>query len=220
MSKKIMNLRKSEIIITLLIIVSFATGASIYPVLPNQVASHWNMQGEVDGYMSRFWGAFFMPILSLAMGILFYAVPRIDPKRKNIEKFRVYFDGFIIIMFLFLLYLYLLTIVWNLGYQFELIIALSPAFAVLYYYVGILMSYARPNWSIGIRTPWTLSSALVWDKTHDLSAKLFRLAGLFALVGIILPSYAFLFIVIPALIISVTAMLYSYLEYRKIHGKS
>ena len=58
-------MKKSEIIILVIIILSFAVGIYLYPQMPERMASHWNAQDQVDGYMSRFWGLFLMPIMSV-----------------------------------------------------------------------------------------------------------------------------------------------------------
>ncbi len=182
-----MKISKYEIAIILIIVVSFAVGAYFYPQMPERIASHWNEQGQVDGYMSKFWGLFLMPFISIGMALLLVFIPRIDPLKANIEKFRKYFDGFIVLIVLFLFYLYLLTIFWNLGARFDMGQVLAPALGVLFYYCGVLVGKTKRNWFVGIRTPWTLSSDTVWDKTHKLGAKLFKVAGIIALCGVIIP---------------------------------
>lgn len=204
-------------IITILFIIASAFSLSIYfsPQMPELMASHWNAAGEVDGYMPKNWGLFFMPILSLILLALLLIVPRLDPLKKNIETFNKYFYGFLIAIFIFLFYLHVLTLIWNLGYRFELIRYLAPAFAMLFYYCGILIEHAKKNWSIGIRNPWTLSSELVWEKTHKLGGRLFKICGLLSLLGIILPQLAIWFILIPILSVTIYTTFYSYIEYRR-----
>jgi len=206
-------------IIAILIIIALSFSLSIYfsPQMPELMASHWNAAGEVDGYMPKNWGLLFMPILSLFLLALLLIVPRLDPLKKNIETFNKYFYGFLIAIFFFLFYLHVLTLIWNLGYRFELIRYLTPAFAMLFYYCGILIEHAKKNWSIGIRTPWTLSSDKVWDKTHKIGAKLFKISGLLSLLGLILPQYAILFIIVPILLFTLYLYIYSYLEHRKLN---
>ncbi len=208
-------MRKSEIITFGIIILSFAIGIYFYPQMPEKMASHWNAQGQVDGYTSRFWGLFLMPIISVGMLLLFILIPRIDPLKSNIQQFRKYYDGFVVLIIVFLFYLYLLTIFWNTGYTFNIIIFLSPAFAILFYYAGILIENAKRNWFIGIRTPWTLSSDKVWDKTHKIGGKLFKIAGIVALLAIFFQSYAIFIIVVPVIIVSIYTVVYSYFEYQK-----
>ena len=208
-------MRKTEIIIFGIIILSFAIGIYYYPQMPEKLASHWNAQGQVNGYMSKFWGLFLMPIISLGMLLLFILIPRIDPLKSNISQFRKHYDGFVVLITVFLFYLYLLTIFWNSGFRFNLITFLSPAFAILSYYLGILTENAKRNWFIGIRTPWTLSSNKVWEKTHKIGGKLFKIAGILDLGAIFFETAAIFFIIVPAIIISIYTVLYSYLEYQK-----
>jgi uncharacterized membrane protein len=208
-------MRKSEIIISGIIIISFTIGIYYYPQMPEKLASHWNAQGQVDGYMSKFWGLFLMPIISVGLLLLFILIPRIDPLKSNIQQFREYYDGFVVLIMVFLFYLYLLTIFWNSGYTFNMITFLSPAFAILFYYSGILIENARRNWFIGIRTPWTLSSDKVWDKTHKIGGRLFKIAGILSLLAIFFESYAIYIIIVPVIIVTIYTVLYSYFEYQK-----
>lgn len=183
--------------------------------MPAKMASHWNIRGEVDGYMSKFWGLFLMPLISVGMFLLFVLIPKIDPLKANIEKFRKYFDGFIVLVMIFLFYIYLLTIFWNIGLRFNMGQLMIPAMAILFYYCGILIENAKRNWSIGIRTPWTLSNEKVWDKTHQLGGKLFKIVGIVAFLGIIFPNYAFFLILFPVIAVSIYTVIYSYFKYRK-----
>ena len=142
-------------------------------------------------------------------------IPRIDPYKSNIEKFRKYYDNFVLLIIVFLFYIYLLTIFWNMSYRFNVITLLSPAFAILLYYSGVLIENAKMNYFIGIRTPWTLSSEKVWDKTHKIGGKLFKIAGIIAIAGILFQSYAIFFILVPVLLAAIYSVVFSYIEYQK-----
>jgi len=208
-------MKKANVIILIVILASFIIGAYFYPKFPDRVASHWNVNGEVNGYMSKFWGLFLMPIISLVMWLLFLLIPKIDPMKHNIEKFRKYFDAFIVLIMLFLFYIYLLTIFWNLGKRFDMGRMIVPAIGILFYFAGILINHAKRNWFIGIRTPWTLSSDNVWDKTHKLGAKLFKIAGIIALLGIFFQGAALWLVLIPAMFFAFFTFFYSYFVYKK-----
>ena len=207
-------MRKREMFAVAVILLSFIVGAYFYSSMPDLMASHWNERGEVNGYMPKFWGLFLMPILSAGMLLLFVAIPRIDPMKENIAQFRKYFDGFIALMILFLFYIYLLSLYWNLGGRFNFIVAIVPAFAALFYYMGILIEHAKRNWFIGIRTPWTLSSEKVWDATHKRGGKLFKIAAIIALLGIFFESYAIWFVIAPVLLVAVYTFVYSYVLWK------
>ncbi|MFH1161828.1 MAG: SdpI family protein [Candidatus Jorgensenbacteria bacterium] len=209
-----MKLHRSEIVAFVMILLSFVVGWYFYPMLPERVASHWNAQGDVNGTMPRFWGAFLMPLIVLIILAIFMVVPRIDPKRENIEKFRKYLDAFIIVISLFFIYVYGLTLALNLGYHFSLIPHLLPALAVLLYSAGLLISKSEQNWTIGIRTPWALSSETVWRKTHKLGGMLFKIAAVVVLVGTAFPGAELWFILFPILMAALVPTVYSYFWYR------
>ena len=167
-------MKKSRIAVIIIIILSFLVAVSFYPKAPDKIASHWNAQGEADSYMSKFWGLFFMPFVILGLFLLFIAIPKIDPLRANYEKFRKYYDGLVLTVILFMFYIYMLSVVWNTGRQFNMTLCMVPAIGLLFYYLGIIVENAKRNWFVGIRTPWTLSSDIVWEKTHKIGGKLFK----------------------------------------------
>jgi uncharacterized membrane protein len=212
-------MRKSEIVALGIIVLSFALAIYFYPQMPEKVASHWNAQGQVDDYMSRFWGLFLMPMISAILLLFFILIPKIDPLKENIEKFRRYYDGFVVLMLAFLFYIFLLALLWNIGWRFNMTQAIAPSFGVLFYYLGVLLENARRNWFIGIRTPWTLSSEVVWDRTHRVGGRLFKAAGVIALLGFLLPGFAIYLVVVPVVLAAFYAIVYSYFEYQ-FHEKS
>jgi uncharacterized membrane protein len=183
--------------------------------MPEQMATHWNSQGDVNGYMSRFWGLFFMPLLIACIAVLLLVIPRIDPMKENIEKFRNYYDGFIILLILFMIAVHLYTLLWNIGIRTGSNIVLSAGIGLLFYGTGVLTENAERNWFIGIRTPWTLSSDRVWRKTNRLGGKLFKIAGIIAILGVLFPRFTIFFIMAPVLFIVVFSFVYSYVEYQK-----
>jgi uncharacterized membrane protein len=205
----------TKIIALAIIVASFALGIYFYPQLPETVASHWDSAGQVNGYLNRFWGAFLMPIIILAMFLLFLIIPKIDPLSENIKKFRRYFDWLIVLIMVFMVYVYLLSVLWNLGKEFNLSQFLIPAFGLLFFYMGVLVENAQRNWSIGIRTPWTLSSDEIWNKTHQIGGKLFKISGIITLLGIVFPLWAMWLVLAPIIASSVFLFVYSYLQYKK-----
>lgn len=204
-----------NVLIYFLVGLSFLLGIYFYPIFPQKVASHWNAFGQVDGYMPKFWGLFLMPFISLIMAILFNYLPKIDPHKNNISKFKKYYHSFILLIVGFLFYIYLLTLAWNLGYKFSLINFIIPAFSVLFYYCGILLDKAKQNWFIGIKTPWTMSSERVWNNTHKLGAKLYKASALISLLGLAFPIIAIWLVIIPVIFSSIFLFIYSYLDYQK-----
>ncbi len=214
----IMKFRKSEIFVFLLVVVSFLVGLGVYQMLPAQVASHWNINGEVDGYMGQFWGAFFAPVISLVLFLVFLIVPRVDPLKENIEKFRDYYDNTIMFIFMFLFYIYTLALYSNLGYGVDIIRMISPAFGALFFYLGVALPHTEPNWSLGIRTPWTLSNVEVWKKTHKLGGSMFKVCGILACLGVVFPEWAMWLILAPLILSSLYLASYSYSAFKKLRA--
>jgi uncharacterized membrane protein len=208
-------MRKAPVISLGIIALSLIMGLWLYPQLPERVAIHWNALGEADGFAPGIWAVALVPSISILILGMLLLVPRIDPLRRNIGRFRPHYEGMVVAVMLFLFYVHAISLALNIGLEFNMLQALSPAFGLLFYYIGILMGRARRNWFIGIRTPWTLSSEAVWNRTHRLGGRLFRIAGIVALLGIAFPEHAIWFIIIPVLFFSGYLVLYSYLEYQK-----
>ena len=208
-------MKKIHIAIIAIIVISFIIAILVYPNFPEEVASHWNSKGEVDGYISKFWGAFLMPIFALSIFLLFLFLPKMDPLKNNVKKFKGYFDGFILFMIIFFFYVYILTVLYNLGIIFNMTYAILPAISILLYFVSILLENCKRNWFIGIKTPWTLSSDKVWDKTHKLGSKLFKVIAFLTLIGLFFPDQGMILFVIPLLVMIIWLFIYSYLEFKK-----
>lgn len=208
-------IKKIQILTMIILALSFIIGIFAYNFFPDKIASHWGSDGQVDGYMPKFWGIFLIPLISVGMLLLFYFLPKLDPLKKNYKKFNNYYDLFILIIILFMFYVYLLTIFWNFGIKFNMTFALIPALGFLFIYIGIILKNLKRNWFIGIRTPWTISSDIVWKRTHELGSKLFIFSGLIILLGIFFPNQMIWFVLVPILISSIWLVIYSYLEYRK-----
>ncbi|HXD11530.1 MAG TPA: SdpI family protein [Anaerolineales bacterium] len=212
-----MSTRTTTIIVLLLLIAATAAGLYLWNRLPDQMASHWDINDQVNGYMPKIWGVFLMPLISLGMFALFLAVPVIDPLKANIAKFREAFNLFIVLIVAFMLYIHGLTLAWSLGYtDFKMSTSMLPAMGLLFIFLGYLLRKAKRNFFIGIRTPWTLSSDTVWDKTHQLGAILFTASGILAFLGGIFGGMtAFWFLFVPLIGSTVFLLVYSYVLYQR-----
>lgn len=206
---------RSEIGALSLILLSFLIGVYFCPLMPELMAVHWNLEGQVDGYVSRFWGLFLLPFVSIGSFLFFLMIPKIDPLRENYEKFKKYYAGFVVFLIVFLFYLDLLVVSWNLNVKFNMIQALAPAFGFLYYFLGVVTQHVKRNWFVGIRTPWTLSNAEVWNKTHELGAKLFKACGVVAFFGLVVEQFAMYFMVLPVILVAVYTTVFSYSEHQR-----
>ena len=212
-----MSTRTTLIISVILILAATFAGLLLWDKLPNQMASHWNENDQVDGTMSKLWGVFLMPLVTAGMLLLFLVIPSIDPLKANIAQFRDTFNTFITLIIAFMLYVHGLTLAWSLGYQdFKMSMAMLPFIGVLFIFIGVLMRKAKRNFFIGIRTPWTLSSDRVWDETHRLGAILFMASGALAIIGAFFGGMtAFWLMFVPLIGSAVFLIVYSYVLYRR-----
>jgi uncharacterized membrane protein len=199
----------------LVIILTAVMTLAVYPLMPEVVASHWNAAGEVNGTMPKFWGLLIVPLLMTGFIALLLVLPRIDPLRENYRKFQDYYDGFILVFAVFFFVIQLQIILWGLGVPLSPNLVMPFMIGILFIYTGFLLEHAEPNWFVGIRTPWTLSSTSVWKKTHAMGATLFKLAGLVCMIGILAGTYAWLFILVPVMTVAVFVMVYSYVVFRE-----
>ena len=212
-----MSTRTTIIISLITILAATVASAAIYPRLPEMAASHWNAAGQVDGYMPRFWAAFLMPLVSIGLLLLFLAIPAIDPLKANIAKFRSYYNAFIALIIVFMLFIHAITLAWNLGYdQFNIGNAIIPAVGLILIFAGVIMMKAKRNFFIGIRTPWTLSDDTVWEETHKLGGKLFIAAGIITMLSVFLSERSIWIMLPAALLAGLVPVVYSYIVWRRL----
>ena len=177
-----MNPRTTSFFIGTIVVAMFATGIIVYQELPLLAASHWDMAGRANGFLPRFWAAFLAPSIALALWGLWALLPKIDPIAPGFKGFRYAYDFIWVLLTAFLAYIYALTLLANLGVTIDMTRLVIPVVALLFIVLGALLPLVNRNWFVGIRTPWTISSDLVWEKTHLLGSWLFILAGV--IVGI------------------------------------
>ncbi len=211
-----MTTKTTSMIALVLIALALLAGAVLWNQLPDQMASHWNVNDEVDGTIPKFWGVSLMPLTTLGMLVLFLVLPGMDPLKANIAQFRGSFNLFIVLMVAFMLYIHGLTLAWSLGHKdFKMSAAMLPFMGLLFIAIGAMLRKAKRNFFIGIRTPWTLSSDGVWDKTHQLGSTLFMASGVLAVIGGFFGgTTAFWLMFAPLIGSSLFLVIYSYVLYR------
>lgn len=200
----------------LVFILSIIISALSLVYYPDRYAIHWGYYGEADGFSKKGLGLFFIPILMILMYFFLHFVPKLDPEKKNIEKFYESYNLFVNGFLLFFLYLQITMFIYNVIAPFNFIYGIIPELSGLFYGLSYLLENTKKNYSIGIRTPWTLASEEVWDKTHKLGAKLIRYAALVTLIGLFLPSLAILIFMVSIFGTFGYLFWYSYYEFKRL----
>lgn len=210
---------KKEIFYLLISAVPYLYLALIYKGLPGAVPIHFDMHGEINGWSSRE-SLWFMPAsLGIITSFLFLLLPVIDPKRRlNSGSGKFEHIRFVVVLFIAGLSCFCLYI--SKTQHVEHLNKFMFAFLGLFFAaLGNFFPSLKPNYFIGIRSPWALENETVWKKTHQMAGKLW-VAG-----GILLMVFAFMMgnneilgkIALPLLIfISLVPVLYSYIIWRKI----
>ncbi len=212
----LMNPRVTGILIGLIVVASFITGAVAYHELPSVIATHWDAAGHVNGTAPRVVATFVLPILMLLFWLLWAVLPHVDPIAPGFKGFRHVYDFAWILIVAFMAYVYALILEADMGVHINMLQSIMPALAGLFVMLGALMPMTKRNWFIGVRTPWTLSSDEVWKKTHQVAAVLFILSGLCIFAGSYAPADTIVwYIVLPIALSVIGAVAYSYVLYRK-----
>jgi len=216
MSSPIKANLKTEWLALTFIVLGFLAAGYFYQNFPAQVATHWNFQGEVDGYSSPFVAAFLFPILMLIMYLVFLILPYFDPKKEQYATFAPVYHQFKNIFLIFIFIIFLLTGINGLGYYVNIGLLMPLLVGGLFMLIGNLIKKVKMNWFMGIRTPWTLSSETVWRKTHELSSKVMIISGLLMIATLIMsPTGKLILFSLAILLIVFVPIIYSYLLYRQ-----
>jgi uncharacterized membrane protein len=183
---------------------------------------HWNAAGKVDGYASKTFAALFTPVMNVVMALLISAITLIDPRmRKADAEGRANFRRIVRILRLvftaFLAAVALAVIFIGAGFALDMSRVVGVSFALLIGVFGNLLGKVRPNYLVGVRTPWTLESREVWIKTHRLTGRLMVGGAILMLIVCFAApaTVAFWINMSLLLLISLVAVLYSFLAYRK-----
>lgn len=187
-----MKNRKLRVTVYILALINLLAAVFLYPSLPEQIPMNWEIDGTV-GYNDKH-QIFFMCGLAIVLAVLFDILPKIDPRRKNYQKFGSYYDGFCVLMQIFMLAMngIILTETFRPGTVSVPTITMVIT-GILFVVIGNIMPKIKSNFYMGIKTPWSLSSEEVWRKTHRLGGKCFFLAGIVMVLSAFLPSRQFAF---------------------------
>lgn len=205
---------KKECWSLLIIVAAVVLSIVAYPALPETVVSHWNFQGRPDGFMSRDFHSWFFPILLAAIYLLFRYLPMLDPKKERYQEFAGVYEIFKNLILAVLFVTYAAATLYNLGWNINIGAVVGTTVGLLMIVLGNYLGKIKRNWFVGIKTPWTLSSENVWNKTHRLGGRLFVGWGFLIIIAPYLPETLGLVLFIGgAVAVTLGTMAYSYILY-------
>ena len=204
--------KKTLILTTLVCLIPIVAGALLYSRLPETMATHWNMNGEPDGWSSRAFAVFGLPGILLAVNLLVPFGLRADPKRANMSEALVKVTIWTIPLISLLCCG--LTLARGLGHTVHVEFWVPIFMGVLFIVIGNYLPKTKQSYTMGIKLPWTLDSEENWNRTHRLAGYLWVLGGLLFIVMSFVGWSLAAFLIILAVMVLIP-MAYSYLLYRK-----
>ncbi len=182
--------------------VALGFSAWAFAKLPASVATHFDVHGVPDGYSPRWVAAGLLPLIVLGLRMLSAVFPRIDPKSPNYEKFIETYWLLINSILVFLAVVHVVVIAYALEWPIPINRVIPIGVGLLFLVIGNYLGQVEPNWFLGVRTPWTLSSDRVWRKTNRTAGWLMVTAGGLFIVSAFVPAVA----VVPLFISTVAVV--------------
>ena len=204
--------KRTLILTTLLCLLPMLVGIAVYDRLPETMATHWGLHGEVNGWSSRAFAVFGLPLIVAALNVATFFGLNADPKRANMSPALRLIAQWICPVVSVLTGG--LTIAWGLGFELR-IERIVPIFVgLMFVIVGNYMPKTKQSYTMGIRLPWTLNSEENWNRTHRLAGFLWVLGGLYFIVMSFVGWTPAGFL-IPVLLMVLIPTVYSYVLYKK-----
>ncbi len=213
--------RSTTIIALIIIALQIAIAAGTYPFLPAIVPSHWDAAGNVNGYMPKFANSLIIPLTSIGLFVLLNVLLTASPRLRNQDSRSTQRVGGLLLVgiLLFMLIIQVVTLAIPLGVRVNVSFVVSLAVSALFIFIGNYFGKLQRNFWAGVRTPWTLASDIVWERTHRLGGWLFVGAGVLGIISAFIPSLRIWGVVGPILVVSAILVIYSYVEYRRVETR-
>lgn len=174
--------------------------------IPERVPIHWNLHGEVDGWGSPAMALWLVPAIMLGDLLLFWAIPKIDPRRASWDQHDSAYWTIVTGLNVFMVAVHVAVLGASLGWTSRTGEWIPIGVGLLMAFIGNVLTRIRPNFFVGFRTPWALSSDENWRKTHRVAGPVFVAGGLALALGGALGG-PFL---IPAIVLVFAAVLYPF----------
>ena len=199
-----------------ILVATWLLSALVYPDLPDRMATHWDLAGQPDGWSSRAVGAFILPLIMTITWVMMMVLPRIDPRGEHFQAFMATYELVIAGSLAALGLVHLSVLGTALGWNTPVARVVPVAMGGLFVLIGLLLPRARSNFFFGIRTPWTLSSERVWERTHRVGGMMMAGGGLLMMCAVFVSGHhAFTLVIVAALLAGLGTVGYSYWAWRQ-----
>jgi len=202
----------TELLILVIIIIPVTYLLAIWAELPEEVPMHWNAKGQIDRYGSKNELVGLLLMLNLPLYFILKYAPKIDPKKKISES---QLAGLRLVMHLFMSALALFILYSTKQAEMSSPFGIISLVGLLFTGLGWYFTKLKPNYFIGIRTPWTLESEEVWTRTHKASAPVWMIGGIFMAIALLIVESASVYIVLgTTLLLTIYSVGYSWWAFK------
>lgn len=202
---------KTLLVTSIVLLLPVLAGVILWNQLPEQMPTHWNAVGEIDGWSSKPFAIFGLPLLMLVIHWVCVLGTSADPKKNN-HSGKVLHLVFWIVPVLSVV-LHTVTYAAALGKEVRMELVMPVIIGLVLAIVGNYLPKCKQNYTIGIKIPWTLSSEKNWNRTHRFAGRLWVACGIvIILTGFFGGFWIFLGI---ALLMVLAPLIYSYILFRK-----
>ena len=199
---------------SILNLLPIGAGLILWEKLPEEMPSHWSVNGEVDGYASRPVAVFVLPLILFAVQWLCFLFSGLDPKRRNLNPKMLSIVLGIIPGINLVIHtgMYL----WALGYEIDIVPCICALLGVVMIVIGNYLPKCKQTYTMGIKLPWTLENEENWNATHRLAGKLWVGGGvLISVCGFLPGTIAFITLMSVVALMCGIPTVYSYRLYKK-----
>jgi uncharacterized membrane protein len=198
-------MKRTLLLCALISAIALAGSAYAWPQLGSTVPIHWGLGGQPDGYAPKASGLLLLPALALLTSLLVAGLLKLDPRKDHIAESMPAIRTVLVGIAGFLGFVHALMLHAMLGNGTLPERAMFVAMGALFVAIGSALPGLRSNYFAGIRTPWTLQSERVWERTHWIGGRAIAASGLVVAVsGLLLPSAWAIGVSILALVVGTT----------------
>jgi uncharacterized membrane protein len=192
--------------------------------LPEQVPVHWGASGQPDQMVPRdevFWYLMITPLVMLGFVGLAVILPWLSPAKFKVDSFRSTYNYIMGLIGLLFFYIGVILLAAQTGVTppASLPRILVGGMMVVFLLLGNVLGKVKRNFWMGVRTPWTLASDVVWERTHRVAAWLFSggaLVGLVLVLSGIGCEYNPIIAIVPFFIAAIVPVFYSLWLYKRL----